>query len=363
MSGSSLSEPSLVESTVVNVDADQTRAGLVLRVISFVPMFDFFIALGFRVEEIFPADSPRRATLVGFGTRVHLEEGDANPAVIRITSERPQEEMVAPDGTCIEFVPHTSPIEYPPLESSLCITSPTEGWHAGRAGMLYRDLVPGRQGNCVIASHIRIPSGGPVPDYVHFHEVGFQLIFCHRGWVEVLYEGQGEPFVLNAGDCVIQPPQIRHRVLRSSDEMYVVEVGYPAEHVTKADPRTSLPSPRLPENHQWSGQRFIRYRAEGATWNELGGVRSSDTGIEAATGGLADVRIIRGETGRTWSTDLTPAKRFRMIFVLDGSTTVRVGDASTSASTSTTIVVPVGECAEVTFLQESQLLVVDIETI
>ena len=40
-----------------------------------------------------------------------------------------------------------------------------------------------------------------------FSQVGFQLIFCYRGWVEVVYEDQGAPFVLHAGDCVIQGPE------------------------------------------------------------------------------------------------------------------------------------------------------------
>ena len=44
-------------------------------------------------------------------------------------------------------------------------------WVVGRAGMLYRDLLPGRLGGCFIASHIRIPEVGPVPDNVHFHQV------------------------------------------------------------------------------------------------------------------------------------------------------------------------------------------------
>ena len=73
--------------------------------------------------------------------------------------------------------------------------------------MLYRDLIPDRLGgSAIVASHIRIPEGGPVGDSVHFHRVGFQLIFCYKGWVEVVYEDQGPPFVLRAGDCVIQGP-------------------------------------------------------------------------------------------------------------------------------------------------------------
>ncbi len=62
--------------------------------------------------------------------------------------------------------------------------------------MHYRDLIPSRLGGSIIASHIRIPDGGPVPDMVHFHKVGFQLIFCYRGWVDVVYEDQGGPIRL-----------------------------------------------------------------------------------------------------------------------------------------------------------------------
>ena len=65
--------------------------------------------------------------------------------------------------------------------------------------MHYRDLVPSRLGGAMIASHIRIPDGGPVPDMVHFHKVGFQLIFCVKGWVDVVYEDQGDAIRLIRG--------------------------------------------------------------------------------------------------------------------------------------------------------------------
>ena len=103
------------------------------------------------------------------------------------------------------------------------------GAHAGqgRAGMLYRDLIPGRLGGRYIASHITIPEGGPVADWVHFHRIALQMIFVRRGWVRVVYEDQGEPFVMNAGDLVLQPPEIRHRVLESSPGLEVVEISAP----------------------------------------------------------------------------------------------------------------------------------------
>ena len=63
-----------------------------------------------------------------------------------------------------------------------------------------------------------------------------------KGWVRLAYEGQGEPFILEAGDCVLQPPEIRHRVLESSAGAEVIELGSPAEHITMADHDMTLPN-------------------------------------------------------------------------------------------------------------------------
>jgi quercetin dioxygenase-like cupin family protein len=338
-------------------------AGAVLTAPNFAETLDYFSSLGFRVEEIFPADSPRRATLIGFGCRLFLEEGPRCSSTVRIRSNDAEiHRVVAPNGTIVEFLPDEVGFDRPALQSSLVVTPSSDGWHQGRAGMFYRDLVPGRQGNCVIASHIRIPTGGPVPDYVHFHEVGFQLIFCHRGWVEVVYEGQGEPFVLEAGDCVIQPPRIRHRVLRSSDEMHVVEIGYPAEHVTKADPTTTLPSSDLPSDHEWSGQRFIRFRSAQAKWSTDGQVEIADTGVASATSAAADVHVVRGMSSARWATSSTPIDCFRMIFVLEGRVTIDIDGHRIDAEESTTLTIPVGRAADLEFTRDSRLLVVDVVT-
>lgn len=82
-----------------------------------------------------------------------------------------------------------------------------------------------------------------MPDYVHFHKVRFQMIYCYKGWVRVVYEDQGPPLVMRAGDCVLQPPRIRHRVLESSPGLEVIEIGCPAEHETFADHDLQLPTP------------------------------------------------------------------------------------------------------------------------
>ena len=161
--------------------------------------------------------------------------------------------------------------------------------------MRYRDLLPDRWGGTFVASHITIPDGGPVPDYVHFHKVRFQVIFVKSGWVRLVYEDQGEPFVMVAGDCVLQPPQIRHRVLESSPGLEVIEIGTPALHDTIADWSLELPNGRGDTSRDWSGQHFVRHIAAEAPYKEWRrpGWEYRDTGIGDATGGLAGVRVAR----------------------------------------------------------------------
>src|SRR5207237_1333899 len=131
-----------------------------------------------------------------------------------------------------------------------------DAWGRGRAGMQYRDLIPGRLGGRVIASQIRIPDGGPVADYVHHHRVRFQMIYCRRGWVRVVYEDQGPPFAMREGDCVLQPPGIRHRVLEASRGLEVIEVSAPSDHETFRDHELELPSANERRERVFSGQRF-----------------------------------------------------------------------------------------------------------
>ena len=156
------------------------------------------------------------------------------PVDLRDAAGRPR---ATPGRTDVELVvdePVALP-DAPPAAGIVTHLDSDAPWVVGRAGMRYRDLIPGRLGGRYIASHIEIPDGGEVPDYVHFHDVVFQMIFCAAGWVRLVYEDQGEPFVLHAGDCVLQPPLIRHRVLEASPGLEVVEIGCPAEHLTRRD--------------------------------------------------------------------------------------------------------------------------------
>lgn len=185
----------------------------------------------------------------------------------------------------------------------------------GRAGMEYRDLIPDRLGGRVIASHIRIANGGEVSDYVHYHKIRFQMIFCKAGWIRVVYEDQGPPFLMHAGDCVLQPPGIRHRVLESSAGAEVIEVSSPAEHETWVEHKLKLPTAQVKPDRMFEGQRFVLHRAGGADLSDVCAITETD--IERATDGLGRVRVVRLAAGAVYSPG--PFGEFVLFYVLSGS--------------------------------------------
>jgi len=288
--------------------------------------------LGFRIEAIFPADSPAVAVLSGHGVRVRLERDFVGaPGTLRLACAEPAAiadgrlELEAPNGTRVLLVPATPELSLPPLQASLVITRTDEdSWSPGRAGMLYRDLIPDRQGGRFVASHIRIPEGGPVPDYVHFHRVRFQMIYCYKGWVRVVYEDQGLPFVLRPGDCVLQPPTIRHRVLESSAGLEVIEISCPAEHETLADHQQVLPTPNRDRKREYGGQRFVHHELETAPWGpwRLPGFEARDLGFAQATRGLARARVAR-RLGVAAPQPAGHEGELLFVFVLVGELTLR----------------------------------------
>ncbi len=222
---------------------------------------DEYKARGFRLEMIFPADDPREAFMTVDGESVRLVR---SPGFSRPT-----------------------PDEMPPKAGT------PNDWIVGRAGMEYRDLIPGRMDGKLIASHIRLTAGGEVPDYVHYHKIDFQMIYCKKGRIRVVYEDQGPPFWLETGDCVLQPPEIRHRVLYADAGAEVIEVSMPAEHETWVEHNMDLPNGTVDEARDFSGQRFVRHIDANAKWETdvLTGVRTRDTGISTATGGMAHVFV------------------------------------------------------------------------
>jgi len=253
---------------------------------------------GARLDIIWPADEPHSAILTREDKRIRLtSRPDASP-------------------------PPADPPEFRP---EFVVTKAGAAAGAGRAGMRYRDLIPGRLGGRYIASHIMIDEGGPVADWVHFHRIAVQLICVRNGWVRVVYEDRGAPFVLAAGDMVLQPPGIRHRVLESAPGLEVVEITCPACHETFADHALALPNGEADPAREYDGQRFLHHVAATSPWLPWHGAEAQATGVTGATGGRADARILR--PGASPAIAL-PAHDGELVFgfVLQGSVRLDYGE-------------------------------------
>lgn len=269
---------------------------------------------GFRLEIIFPADDPHTAILSRDGTAVRL-------------TSRPDAPARAPG--------------LPPFRPRFAITRAGVESGEGRAGMHYRDLIPGRLGGRYIASHITIAGGGPVADWVHFHRIAVQLIFVRKGWVRAAYQDQGEPLLMAAGDMVLQPPGIRHRVLESSPGLEVVEITCPALHETFADHDLALPNGEAAVPSDYEGQRFLHQIGARSPWSRWQGGEAQATAVGDASGGLAEARLIR--RGAAPAVAIAPhGGELVFGFVLQGSARLDQGDGY-ALGPADSFVIPPGE--------------------
>ena len=332
-------------------------AEMVLPCNSLKETLDFFVSrLGFELVSISPADDPTRAVLWGYGLRIRLErDASGTPGSLClylkdadavVGSDR---KLLAPNGTKIEIIGQAEDRRrsFPMPSFSLCRHVDNSLWRQGRAGMRYRDLIPERQGGRLIASHIQIPEGGSVADYVHFHGVEFQVIYCYKGWVRVVYEDQGPSFVMNEGDCVLQPPQIRHQVLECAPGLEVVEITCPAEHETYTAGDFALPTPELNPERSFFGQRFIRHESKHAVWKTswLPGFKFRDTSISEGSANFAHVCVLR-QVKKSEAFLHSHAGELSFFFLLKGAVTLHAaGQPDTRLEEADAFVIP----AEINF--------------
>ncbi len=284
-----------------------------------------FESAGFVLLAIGPADDPQWALLADghgpYSTTLRLDS-TAHGDQPYLEVEQGHGLTAADEDFPLDFVvtTPTGASRTPPPQPRFDEAGASGQWVVGRAGMRYRDLIPGRWGGQFIGSHIHIPDGGPVPDYVHYHHIDFQLIFCLSGWVRVVYQDQGEPFVLEPGDAVLQAPGIRHRVLEASDDLQVIEVSSPAEHATFVEHDLSLPNGVQPD--QWyGGQRFVHHRSQHAPWKAVeSGVRVQSLALEQATGDRYRASVLEvGPEAGPRSLPLARPADFELVVILDGS--------------------------------------------
>ena len=78
------------------------------------------------------------------------------------------------------------------------------------------------------ANIIRAVAGKHPVGQWHYHELNFQIVYIIEGWVKFQYEKEGV-FVLNKGDSVLQPPNIKHREIEHSEDLVLLEITSPAE--------------------------------------------------------------------------------------------------------------------------------------
>lgn len=96
----------------------------------------------------------------------------------------------------------------------------------------YRDLGIKRATDGHVVAHvIRAAAGADFSGQPHLHETTFQLVYVLKGWIEFEYEGQGT-VRLEAGSCVYQPPEIRHREVGHSVDIELLEIVMPGDFKT-----------------------------------------------------------------------------------------------------------------------------------
>jgi mannose-6-phosphate isomerase-like protein (cupin superfamily) len=96
----------------------------------------------------------------------------------------------------------------------------------------YRDLGIERATRGKVVAHVIRARPGKAPHGEwHRHDCNVQFVYVLKGWVEFEYEGVGK-VTMRAGSCFYQPPNIRHREIRHSTNIQMLEVVAPANFAT-----------------------------------------------------------------------------------------------------------------------------------
>ena len=97
-----------------------------------------------------------------------------------------------------------------------------------RAYFEYRDLGIRRATKGKVVAHVIRARPGKAPHGEwHYHDVNVQFVYVLKGWVLFEYEGVGK-VMMKAGSCFYQPPRIRHRELKHSRDVEMLEIVSPA---------------------------------------------------------------------------------------------------------------------------------------
>jgi mannose-6-phosphate isomerase-like protein (cupin superfamily) len=96
----------------------------------------------------------------------------------------------------------------------------------------YRDLGIRHATRGKLVAHVIRARAGKAPHGEwHSHDCNMQFVYVLKGWVLFEYEGIGK-VMMKAGSCFYQPPRIRHREIRHSKNLEMIEVVGPASFKT-----------------------------------------------------------------------------------------------------------------------------------
>jgi len=353
----------------LTVDAtDETKS---IRSIVAAPEFelglDFFVnKLEFKIVMISPADNPNYAILNRDQFTVALDKNaQAQPLFIEIPVEDQSligTDLTGPNGTKVQYVPIVkSQNQVKDLKPIVHLSHVNDTqWVQGRAGMSYRSLT-GNHNEISVASQIRIEGSGKVADWVHYHDVSFQTLFCIKGSAKLVYEDQGDPFIFKEGDCILQPPGIRHQVLESFDDLEVIEVTSPSDHATFSDFDMQLPNSSEAHARHFNGQHFTHDSSnsrEMTTYKDSTSLTAYRTSIGEASGNQGWVKEIHGHVTndkRRTPTSVSTQKpiTFFLWFVKEGSGQIKVAERIETLRSGDAICFPYG------FLPSMEFSVID----
>lgn len=96
----------------------------------------------------------------------------------------------------------------------------------------YRDLGIRRATRGKVLAHVIRARPGKAPHgQWHRHDCDVQFVYVLKGWAVFEYQGVGR-VTMKAGTCFYQPPGIRHREIRHSRDLELLEIVAPADFRT-----------------------------------------------------------------------------------------------------------------------------------
>jgi mannose-6-phosphate isomerase-like protein (cupin superfamily) len=114
-----------------------------------------------------------------------------------------------------------------------------------RAYFEYRDLGIRRATRGRVVAHVIRARRGKAPHGEwHRHECRMQFVYVLKGTAVFEYEGVGR-VTMKPGSCFYQPPGIRHREIRHSKDLELLEIVAPADFRTVSMPKPAARTSRV----------------------------------------------------------------------------------------------------------------------